>query len=159
MPALDFIKQYAKPIIGAVIGISILIIIYKMVIKVSNAGSAIGGVIIDKAADTAISNQLGVSPERLHVCRKLANDLSKELETNKDFNSLTDGWFNVCTVDDLLDIFKQVKSYNEMIAVKNYYSSDFTNGNDLRTDITKQFTILGINNSSDAFKFKYSEAI
>jgi hypothetical protein len=158
MQAIPFLTKYMKPIVGSILAIVILFAIYKIIKKIGGTATSVTGVIVDKAADTVIGNQLGISGSRLHELRQVALDFANELETNKDYG-MFDGLLNVTTVDDLAAIAAKVQSYNEMVAVKNYYAGEFTKGNSLKADIVKAFTYFGKNLSVGALKFKYSEAL
>jgi hypothetical protein len=158
MLQLEIIQKYMKPILYSVLVIVILFVVYKIIQKIGGTATSVTGVIVDKAADTVIGNQLGISNSRLHELRQIALDFANELETNKDYG-MFDGLLNVTTVDDIAAIAANVNSYNEMVAVKNYYAGEFTKGNSLKEDIVKAFTYFGKNLSGGALKFPYSEAL
>lgn len=135
----ELLKKYLKPILYIILTVIILVLAYKIFTRLRGGANAVGGVIADVSENTVIATQTQIPVKRVQELRQIAFELSNELETNKDL-TWTYTWFNMTTVYELEKIINKVKSSNEMIVVKNFYNSEFTNKSSLYEDLKKAYT-------------------
>jgi hypothetical protein len=120
------------------------------------SAKSVANIIANDKEIKQITEITGISEKRVGEVKKIAEELSLELETNKDMS----GWEkigNVIFEYEILDIIERIRSAEEMKLVATFYQDLYTNGNDLYTDLKKELTdeIFGF----DPKKIKFLEAL
>lgn len=130
------LRKYLPTILYSILGIVVLFILYKMVLRLKSGASVIGGVIVDKAENSSISKQTGVPVSKIKLIRQDVYSLAHDLNTLKGMTF----WEKAKNVhlqfdSDTLKRFKNVKSEEEMSIFKNLYENEYTDNNDLLADL------------------------
>lgn len=144
MKQILLLKKVLPSILYTVLGLVGVYVLYRLFIRFRQGGLAVGNIIADKAENAAISKETGLDPARVQEMRLVARDTAYELETAKDM-SFFEKLQNVQFDSDNLKIFNRVKSVQEMKVVKSFYSTIWTDGNDLLTDLKETTLSLHLN--------------
>jgi hypothetical protein len=135
----DKYKTYA--IVAAVALLAIIIFNYvrKFILNVKGATNTVNSVIIAQTLDNAISQQTGITPERITELKTYALEISREMETNKDM-SWTDTFTNIVEFSEVKKVLINVNSAKELQVLAAFYKDLFTASNNLYTDLEAEFS-------------------
>lgn len=152
MKKLEALKKYVPGIVYTVLFIIGLFLVYKLILRLRTGGLAIGGIVADTAENINISTKTGISKARVQELRTIANNLSVELESNKD---LTWWWKtkHITFDSEIVEICRNIKSQDEMIVVKGFYNNIFTNNRNLYNDLKDELS------NSNLLQVPYIEAL
>lgn len=141
---LGALKQYLPGILYSLLGVIGLFFVYKLIMRISAGGEAVGGIVADKAENEIIHQQTGLSVARVQKMRSVAHDVAYELETLKDMGTV-DKWTHIQFDDDTIDILNNIRSADEMICVSNFYENIFTNSRRLIDDLQEVLSTKNLN--------------
>jgi hypothetical protein len=133
------LKNNIKTILGALLTIVVLFVVYKLFRSISKKTGTVADTLVDKAQTEAITKATGIESKRINLCKKIAYDISMELETNINIT-----WFqrstNVAEFSTIKGITDQLISEEEMKLVRTYYNNEMTNGRNLLDDLKNEIT-------------------
>jgi len=127
--------------------------IYRAFTRAKAGVASIGDAIQDTRTNNEIATVTGVNVLDVDKARKIAYDISIELETNKSLTS----WNNLkhfVTDAKIIDIMSQVKSANMIRTVGHIYQNEMTTNHNLRTDLENE-----LSNSNFTKKIPFVEAL
>jgi preprotein translocase subunit SecF len=131
---VDFIKSNMKPILGFFVVLFVIIIVWQFIKRVGKGAKNASDTAVSVAEDQVLSQQSGVSPQRVNDCRQIALELSNELETNKALGFM-DNLTHLVSYDNIETLMSKIKGRSETILVQTFYKNLFTDAGNLKQDI------------------------
>lgn len=141
---LKDLKTYLPNIVYSILGLGLLYVIYTMYSRFKSGAMAVGGVLSDTNENNQISTNTGLDATRVQQLRGVSRAIAYELETLKDMGYF-DKLKHIQLDSDTIEILMSIKSSAEMLVVKNFYNSIFTNNRDLLTDLKDVLSASDIN--------------
>lgn len=126
-------------IVGTIAVISIVYMILRAFSRGKKGIASIGDAIQDNRTDKVIANQTGISVNEINDARRIAKDVSVEMDTNKDLTGWTKAK-NIVTDGAIMDVMNQVKSAGQLRAVSYVYQNEMTNNHVLKEDLKNELS-------------------